>query len=128
LLDVPLEANVREQLRGVSLVPALRGEPCRRDVFSETDYRQYTYKRSIITPEDWKLIYTLENRTRELYNLERDPGEQDDVAGSHRELADQLERRLFDHFRSIGHDLTMREWKVGLNPVYPSQGLQLPNN
>src|SRR3712207_8308548 len=49
--------------------------PVRRAVFSETDYRQYTYKRSIIKPDGWKLIYTLEDKGRELYNLNADPGE-----------------------------------------------------
>ena len=62
-------AGVRAQLCGASLVPALKGAPIRRDVFFETDYREYTYKRSVVTPDGWKLIYTLESCTRELYDL-----------------------------------------------------------
>lgn len=122
LLDVAVPEDVRKQIRGTSLVPAMRGDPVRRDVFSETDYREYTYKRSIITPDGWKLIYTLEGRRRELYHLESDPGEQSDRAATETERADELERRLFAHFRAIGHDLTSRSWEPGLNPVYPSQG------
>src|SRR5262249_14499383 len=72
LLDV---APPERQLRGVSLATAMQGQPYRRDVFAETDYRQYTYKRAIITQDGWKLIYTLENKTRELYDLKADPGE-----------------------------------------------------
>lgn len=122
LLAVPMPERVKKQLRGSSLVPTMRGEAAQQDVFSETDYRQYTYKRSIITPEGWKLIYTLESKTRELYHLGDDPGETRDRAADEPARADELQRRLFDHYRAIGHDLTARKWEVGLNPVYPSQG------
>lgn len=122
LLDVTLQPAVAAQMRGQSLVPTLKGEAlAARDVFSETDYRAYTYKRSIVGPDGWKLIYTLESKTRELYDLNTDPGETADRAAADPTRADELERRLFAHFKSIGHDLTAREWKVGLNPVYNSQ-------
>jgi len=67
------------------------------------------------------LIYTLELRTRELYNLTDDPGETKDLSKANSDKADELERRLFAHFKSIGHDLKSRPWPIGLNPVYPSQ-------
>jgi choline-sulfatase len=122
LLDVPVTQEVRKQMRGGSLVPAMQGESARRDVFSETDYREYTYKRSIIDPDGWKLIYTLESKTRELYDLNADPGETDDRSAAEPARAEELQRRLFAHFAAIGHDLTARKWEVGLNPAYPSQG------
>jgi arylsulfatase A-like enzyme len=87
-------------------------------VFAETDYREYTYKRAIITPDGWKLIYTLENKSRELYNLNDDTGETKNLAESDRKRADELEKRLFAHFQSIGHDLTAKRWEKGFNPVY----------
>lgn len=122
LLGVELPPEAKYQLRGKSLAAALRGERIRRDVFAETNYREYTYKRSITTPDGWKLIFTLENETRELYDLNSDPGEQQNLARSRAELADQMQLTLFEHFKSIGHDLTKAKWKQGLNPVYPSQG------
>ncbi len=114
--------GARRQLRGTSLAPALKGELVARDVFSETDYREYTYKRSVVSPDGWKLIYTLESRTRELYDLTADPGETNDLSKADPRRADELQKRLFDHFARIGHDLTARTWERGLNPVYPSQG------
>lgn len=126
ILKVDVPDNVRKQLRGRSLVPAMNGEPARRDVFSETDYREYTYKRSIITPDGWKLIYTLENRGRELYNLAADPGETRNLVDVEPNRARQLEERLFDHYASIGHDLGSKRWQIGINPVYSSQGRDPP--
>jgi arylsulfatase A-like enzyme len=118
LLDIPPP----RQLRGASLVPAMRGEAVRRDLFSETDYRAYTYKRAVTTSDGWKLIYTLESKSRELYDLNADPHETKDLAAIDPKRADALERKLFAHFAAIGHDLSARRWEVGMNPVYASQG------
>ena len=75
LLGIDPSDKAKGQLRGQSLVTAMQGTTVKRDVFSETNYREYTYKRSITAPDGWKLIYTLELRSRELYNLTDDPGE-----------------------------------------------------
>jgi arylsulfatase A-like enzyme len=121
LLEVKMPEKARGQLRGTSLIPAFKGKPVTKDVYSETDYRQYTYKRSVITKEGWKFIYTLENKSRELYNLKKDPKEQKNLVELEPRLSYELEQKLFSHFKSIGHDLSAREWIPGLNPVYESQ-------
>ncbi len=118
LLAVRVPENVRKQMRGQSLTPALRGEVVNRDLFAETDYRQHTYKRAVIAPDGWKLIYTLETNTRELYDTAADPGETTDLAAKHPDRADELQRRLFAQYKGIGHDLTARKWEPGFNPVY----------
>ena len=121
LLAIEPEQKVSKQLRGKSLVPVMQGAEVFRDVISETNYREYTFKRSIVDRNGWKLIYTLEKRKRELYNLNNDPEEQNDLAKERPEKARELEIKLFKHFESIGHDLRARSWPTGLNPVYPSQ-------
>ncbi|NJD92375.1 MAG: DUF229 domain-containing protein, partial [Geobacter sp.] len=121
LLDVKMPAKASKQLRGASLVPAFTGKSVTKDVYSETDYRQYTYKRSIITMDGWKFIYTLENKTRELYNLKKDPQELTNLVEKEPKRSYELEQKLFAHFKSIGHDLTARQWIPGQNPVYDSQ-------
>ena len=118
LLDLALPDKAKHQLRGKSLIPAMNGQSVPNDVFSETDYRLYTYKRSVIAPDGWKLICTLENKSRELYDLNADPAETTNRALNHAARADELQARLFAHFRSIGHDLTRRQWEIGFNPVY----------
>lgn len=115
--------NVRRQMRGASLAPLMKGlRFAPRDVFSETDYRAYTYKRSVIDTQGWKLILTLESKRRELYHLPTDPAESRDLAAKEPATANELEQKIFAHFRSIGSDLAARRWEVGLNPVYASQG------
>lgn len=121
LLDVKMPERAKNQLRGASLVPALKGKDVAKDVYSETDYRQYTYKRSVITREGWKFIYTLENKGRELYNLKKDPKELKNLVELEPRRAYELEQQLFAHFKSIGSDLNARQWIPGLNPVYDSQ-------
>lgn len=122
LLAVRPPEVLARRLRGESLVPVLKGAPAARSAFAETDYRAFTYKRCVVSPDGRKLIYTLESRTRELYDLTADPGETRDLSKVDPARADALERELFAHFARIGHDLTARQWEVGLNPVYTSQG------
>jgi arylsulfatase A-like enzyme len=122
LLDVSVPDQVQKQLRGQSLVANMRGETVpARDCFSETDYRLYTFKRSIRTPEGWKFIMTMETKAKELYNLKDDPNETKNLMAKEPRVAYELEQKLFAHFKAIGHDLTQEKWKTGLSPVYPSQ-------
>jgi len=121
LLDVQVSEQMKKQLRGSSLVPAMRGEAIDQDAYSETDYRLYTFKRSLRTPDGWKFIYTMESKKKELYNLNVDPGETKNLIESETRRAYELEQKLFAHFADIGHDLTKKQWKTGLSPVYPSQ-------
>jgi arylsulfatase A-like enzyme len=121
LLDVQVPGNVKKQMRGESLIAGLKGKQVAKDVFFETDYRLYTYKRGIQTKEGWKFIYTLEDKKRELYNIKNDPGETMNLLEQEPRRAYELEQRIFAHFKSIGHDLTIKQWIPGLNPVYDSQ-------
>jgi arylsulfatase A-like enzyme len=121
LLDIAVPENVKRQMRGASLVPALKGETVAQDVFSETDYRLYTFKRSVMTKDGWKFIYTMENKSRELYKLKNDPQERTNLVEWEPRIAYELEQQLFAFFKSIGHDLTKERWETGLSPVYDSQ-------
>jgi choline-sulfatase len=121
LVALPLTDDVKKQMRGASLSPAFTGTAVAKDVYSETDYRLYTYKRAVITKDGWKFIYTLENKGRELYNLKTDPAETVNLVEKEPRIAYELEQKVFNHFKSIGSDLTARKWEQGLNPVYDSQ-------
>jgi arylsulfatase A-like enzyme len=118
LLGVAPPPGVEKQLRGSSLLRFTAGGTTPGDLFAETDYRQHTYKRAVITPDGWKLIYTLEDDTRELYDTNSDPGERFNLAADQPERAEELTKKLFAHYKGIGHDLTPRKWERGFNPVY----------
>lgn len=126
LLDVKVPDNVTKQMRGKSLVPALQGAPVAEDVYCETDYRHFTFKRSIQTKDGWKFIYTLENKTRELYNIKNDPAETKNLVEAEPKVAYELEQKVFAHFKALGVDLAASKWKTGMNPVYESQGKGAP--
>lgn len=118
LLAIELPDQARTQMRGTSLVSTMQGEPAARDIISETDYREYTFQRSIIAPDGWKLIYSLDSRTRELFDLNFDKSELQNLAADDPARADVLQERLFAHYEAIGHDLRARTWQRGNNPVY----------
>ncbi|MFH0984842.1 MAG: sulfatase [Candidatus Omnitrophota bacterium] len=120
LMSLDLPENVTRQLKGRSLLPQMKGVPGSRDVYAETDYRQYTYKRMVRTVDGWKFIYTLENKNRELYDLNNDPKELLNLVDREKRKAYELEQRLFDHLKSFGSDPDKR-WETGCNPVYDSQ-------
>lgn len=117
-LAMPSDAQT---LRGASLVATMQGAERARDLFAETDYRKHTFKRAIITPSNQKLIFTLESKQRELFDLVADPGEQHNLASEQPALADELEAKLFAHYAAIGHDLRSQSWQRGFNPVYNFQ-------
>lgn len=121
LLEIDVPERVCRQMRGASLVPAMRGVPPRRHAFAETDYREYTFKRCVVTPDGWKLVCTMETGGRELFDLTADPGETRNLCAAEPRRTEELRRLLYRQFRDIGADLESRRWEVGLNPVYNSQ-------
>jgi len=90
---------------GVSLVPLLEG----RTLTDRPLYWHYPHygnqggdPSSIIREGEWKLIQYWEDDTRELYNLENDPGENQDVAGENPDLAEAMNRRLLSWLEEVG--------------------------
>lgn len=104
LLRIKVNAGLKNQMRGRSLVPILQGEKDKRVAFSETDYRLYTHKRSLRTPDGWKFIYTLENNKKGLYNLNNDPAEQVNLVDREPKKAYLLEQELFAWLDSMQTD------------------------
>lgn len=77
------------------ILPAMNGEPMTLTGFSETEYRLFTHKSAVVTPDHhYKLIYTHENNRRELYDLAQDPTEHQDMAEANPKLADMLQAQL----------------------------------
>jgi len=120
LLDIGVSGSVKNQLRGMSLTPAFYNLKISRDVYAESDYRRYTYKRALRTVDGWKFIYTLENKDKELYDLRNDPGETINLFERRPRIAYELEQKLFRFIKSTGQD-EFGPWVTGNYPVYDSQ-------
>lgn len=79
ILGLKSDDMINNQLAGESLVPLFKGERKNYDAFSETDYRYAVFKKSIRTYDGWKLIKDLEKKTDEIYFLESDKSEKDNL-------------------------------------------------
>jgi hypothetical protein len=91
-------------MRGASILPLMLGKHMDLTAFSETDYRMVTHKRSIRTSDGWKFIYTMEEGTKELYDLKHDPAEIDNLVAKNPRAAYEIEQKLFSWLKSIGQD------------------------
>jgi arylsulfatase A-like enzyme len=95
-----LELPPEQEIDGKSMVSLLSGEDdpeiTSRDLFWHYPHygNQGGDPSSMIRSGPWKLIYYHEDGRDELYNLEADPGEQNDVREENRDLAATLRRRL----------------------------------
>ncbi len=78
---------------GVSLLPLLQGKKMDLVVYPETDFLLLTKKRAVRT-DRYKLITTVENGSRELYDLKADPGERKNLYATQPAEAKKLEALL----------------------------------
>ena len=104
LLGIKSSEKVKKQMQGVSLIPLMLGEHMNLTAYSETDYRFYAHRRSIRTSEGLKFIYSMDTETRELYDLNKDPGELDNLIEKDKRTAYELEQKLFSWLKSMGQD------------------------
>ena len=102
LANLETTPELKKQIKGISLVPVLKGDaPAARDLFSETDLRNYTHKRAIRTSDQWKYIMTLESGKDELYNLKKDPDEKKNLVLSETKKAKEIREKLLVHLNSL---------------------------
>ncbi|WP_242205308.1 sulfatase [Aestuariivivens insulae] len=86
-----------QHMDGVSLKPLLEGKPiAERSLFWHYPHygNQGGEPSSIIREGNWKLIHYWEDGRNELYNLQTDPEEQNNVAGSNVDLSKELYSKL----------------------------------
>jgi choline-sulfatase len=95
ILDL-VGAEVPAAVQGVSLLPLGRGTKLDLLAFGETWYPRYHYGWSELTEVcDGRYKFIAAPR-RELYDLQTDPGETQDLSASNPRIADALERALRD--------------------------------
>ncbi len=113
-------ADVRHEIDGVDLMPALRGEQLDRDALY-WHYPHYSNQGGIpggaIRVGDFKLIERYEDGRVHLYNLADDVGEATDLASSQPNRVDQMRRQLHDWYRTV--DAKFLREKDGRTPWRP---------
>jgi len=92
-----LPSRPTQHVDGVSLVPVLKGE----EIAERALYWHYPHygnqggePSAIIQEDGWKLIHYYEDSRNELYHLEKDAGEQNDLAESEPGRAAAMSKRL----------------------------------
>jgi arylsulfatase A-like enzyme len=106
-LEIPLDHN-SASLDGISLTPLINGEETDEQIaFTETANPLESKKppkepntKSVRTSK-WKLIYNEYNNTKELYNLEKDPAETNNLINSGLEI----EEFLWNEFLRINNSM-----------------------
>jgi arylsulfatase A-like enzyme len=116
---VNINNPVPAQGRGVDLTTSFHGTDVSHNVYIETDYRLYTHKRAIQTPDGWKFILTMENLGKELYNLNDDPGELNNLVDKEPKRAYEMEQMVYKHLKEM--NAANGPWTLGCSPAYANQ-------
>jgi len=125
LVGIKTNETVETQMKGQCLISAMKGENVSRDVYSETDYRLFTHKRAIITADGWKFVLTLAEapgtkNVKELYNLNLDSTEKNNLINSEPRIAYELEQKLLKHLMEMKTSIE-GPWIIGCSAVYNEQ-------
>lgn len=106
ILDlVGAELQPREHIDGVSLLPLLTGNsiPERSLIWHYPHYgNQGGEPSSIIRRSEWKLIHYYEDSREELYNLNNDISEVNDLSEKYPEIVQKLSTELFIYLNEVG--------------------------
>ena len=105
---------------GGSMLPLLRGEkwsPDRFIPFASNLRPMQSPSASIISQGHKLLLWFDKNKPDELYHLQNDPGEQNNLIGERKELANELRTKLTTWLKSARHS-----YERGDYPGYQRQG------
>ncbi|MBM1107215.1 sulfatase [Aurantibacter crassamenti] len=110
LSDIQLKPN--QHIDGVSLKPLLEGN----DLSERPLYWHYPHygnqggdPSSIIRLGNWKLIHYWEDNLDELYNLETDPGENNNIAQTNIEITKALNENLLSWLKSVDANMASED-------------------
>ena len=103
MLDIPINTSF-EKLDGKSLMPIINGQNISEEfAFSETcnplneKAPPKTPNTKSIRSSKWKLIHNEHDNTKELYDLENDPDEENNLIGKNFEIEEELSKELLKY-------------------------------
>jgi len=102
-VDADLSDSMRERLGGESLLPVIQDgrDPSYDVVVTEKEMRSESALRFGFRTRRWKYLYDGKTDGHELYDLEADPGETNDVSNEHEERAETFQELLRERLEAI---------------------------
>jgi len=91
-------AQTPDQIDGISMVPALLGTSQRQHKFLYWEFHEGSSKQAI-RMGDWKAVRLAPSRPIELYNLDSDMAEENNIAGIHPDIIGQV-KEILDKVRT----------------------------
>ena len=90
IIDI-VDINIEEELQGTSLLPISKLERINRNIISEIPLSSVS-----IQNENYKLIYKIENKEKLLFDIKKDPLEQNNIINldNNQKIAELLEREI----------------------------------
>lgn len=123
------DLNPGQHNDGVSLVPLLKGDSIesRPLIWHYPHYgNQGGEPSSIIRMANWKLIHYYEDGRDELYNLEHDLVEKEDLSLQNPEIVEEMSNTLFNYLNSVGAKFPVPDPEY--NPEKESEHLKYIRN
>jgi len=104
-----LGEDVDGSMEGRSFLPVLKGETEKARDFAVTSYelmteRKNTQSMSTVTDGRWQLHFSTRPGETELYDLENDPAESENVLEANRDTAEELHRLFYETIRDKVND------------------------
>lgn len=118
-----------DSLDGISWVPLVKGEsgyPADRPIYWNFPHTYDQFPYSAIRKEKWKLIYYHIDQRLELYNLNEDIGEENDLSQEEPEVLSELAIMLSDYLQKVNAGMSI-EKETGSPVPYPSELINNPN-
>ena len=121
LVSLKTSPKYAAQVQGKSLKSIMENRGSfQQDIFLETDYLDWTHIRGVQTTAGYKYLITEQTGKEELYNVNKDPAEKQNLIKdkNSQSIAQDLRLQVRNHIIAMG-DNPDKQWTTGCLPVYP---------